>query len=117
MNGLMLVLFVLLALGLRVARMLVLEGRAPSALSVQCCRVLTVTRYSKGGLAYESLAPRDPTPGLYSACGVLHTAADVRTGGPEHQHPRHRQHKTPYPKLKTHRGGRERWRTQSISRF
>ena len=31
----------------RVARMLVLEGRAPSALSVQCCRVLTVTRYSK----------------------------------------------------------------------
>jgi len=27
--------------------MLVLEGRAPSALSVQYCRVLTVTRYSK----------------------------------------------------------------------
>src|SRR4029453_15765192 len=30
---------------LRVARMLVLEGHTPSALSVQCCRVLTVTRY------------------------------------------------------------------------
>jgi hypothetical protein len=38
---------------LRVARKLVLEGRASSALSVQCCRVLTVTHYSKGKNAYE----------------------------------------------------------------
>ena len=38
---------------LTVARMLVLEGHAPSALSVQCCRVLTVTRYNKGQFSYE----------------------------------------------------------------
>ena len=40
---------------LRVARMLVLEGHAPSALSVQCCRVLTVTRYNKNTLRISRL--------------------------------------------------------------
>jgi hypothetical protein len=35
----------------------------------------------------ESLS--DPTPGLYSARVVRHTAADVRTGGPERQSARH----------------------------
>src|SRR4029453_10968089 len=43
---------------LRVARMLVLEGRAPSALSVQCCRVLTVTRYRKLQKANNFRFPR-----------------------------------------------------------
>ena len=39
-----------------------------------------------------------PTQGLYSARVVRHTAADVRTGGPEHQHPRHGEHSRRYPK-------------------
>ena len=70
--------------------MLVLEGRAPSALSVQCCRVLTVTRYSKLLLADESRRPpRGPAHRLYIARVVLPTAADVRSGRPEPQQRRH----------------------------
>ena len=34
----------------------------------------------------SAAVPRDPAHRLYSARAVRHTAADVRTGGPEHQH-------------------------------
>ena len=37
--------------------------------------------------------------GLAKLDAVVHTAADVRTGGPERPSSRHRQHKTAYQKL------------------
>ena len=41
-------------------------------------------------------APRDPGQRLYSARAVLHTAADVRPGGPERQSLRHADHSVRY---------------------
>jgi hypothetical protein len=47
----------------------------------------------------ESL-PHALTQSLYSARVVRHTAADVRRGRPERQHPRHALHNGPYRKLR-----------------
>ena len=45
--------------------MLVLEGRSPSALSVQCCRVSTVTRYTIWfQLSSHKHPPPHPSGGL-----------------------------------------------------
>ena len=51
--------------------MLVLGGRSPSALSVQCCRVSTVTRYRFAAFLGKlfRMWPRSPSRGFWNGCG------------------------------------------------